>query len=812
MAAVGLESRLMSRFSTEIIEYDGNSFSVTYKDKGAWRKTLLIGKRTLGTILWTVAPKLMYKIRARLKYGAAKETPLIPGEVNIPDYEAWRTGKSDGGTPEALNESREADVPGYTPRISVLVPVYNVLDKHLVPCIESVIAQTYDNWELCLVDDCSTMESVRNVLHRYDKDYKDDGSGKAAPGDILDKIKVHYRTENGHISAATNDALDMATGEYIAFLDCDDLLSRNALYEVVKKLNEDPETDFIYSDEDKIDSEGVRRHEPFYKPDWSPDTLMSLMYTCHLGVYRTSLARDLGGLRVGYEGAQDYDFALRFTERTDRIAHISEILYHWREREESTALSAKAKTYVGGNAYKAKQDALTRRGLKGDIVPVKKEAQLRVRYISGKKPLVSIIIPSKDNYKVLSRCIRSIKDRTEYENYEIVVVDNGSTSDIKEKVIRLLAVDADTSGNANAERTSPDGAGSEIYEGERARYIYSPSEFNFSKMCNMGAAAAKGDMLLFLNDDTRVINGDWLGLLTGHAELSHVGAVGAKLLYPRGKKIQHTGVINILSGPVHAFGGFSDKLSYYFGRNRLDYNWLAVTGACLMVSREKYDEVGGWNEDMAVAYNDVDLCFRLYEAGYYNVVRTDAVLIHYESVSRGIDFDNPDKFRRLMRDQDLLYKLHPDLGRTDPFYNRNLRSRAADFSAKTEPDPDFKSDVIEIGPGDDPGSLVQPDSDIDGLIESVIVESQIRITGWAVPRGFKGGDIGTVLLLESDYHKYKVSAEALYKPYTALSGADDTFSIGFRADFNWKSVAPGTYRISIICGDKIKDTGNCFTI
>ena len=547
-------------------------------------------------------------------------------------YEEWIT--------EIESKENYEDVFSYNPKISILVPVYNVLDKHLVPCIESVLNQVYDNWELCLADDCSTWDSVKTTLKKYEKH---------------EKVKVVYRTENGHISRCTNSALDMATGEFVAFLDCDDLLRPNALYEVVKLLNENPELDFIYSDEDKVDDDGKNRHMPHFKPDWSPDTLMSHMYTCHFSVYRKSIVDEIGGLRAGYEGAQDYDFALRYTEKTDKIAHISKILYHWRERVESTAVTPEAKPYILDAARKSKEDALQRRGLKADLELVDIMYQWRVNYLSQDNPLISIIIPSKDNYEVLQNCFDSLHEITRYQNYEIILVDNGSNDNNKEKYQQL----------ANK---------------YNVKYIYQKMEFNFSKMCNIGAQNSNGEYLLFLNDDIEIIQEDWLDRMIGHAELSHIGAVGARLLYPDRKTIQHLGVINIQNGPIHPFAGYDDEPIYYFGRNRIDYNYLAVTAACLLINKRKFDIIGGFDENLKVAYNDVDLCFSLVEAGYYNVVRNDVVLIHHESVSRGDDRKVQEKFERLMDEQSRLYEKHPRFNKVDPFYNVNLTQNRADFS------------------------------------------------------------------------------------------------------------------------------------
>ena len=561
---------------------------------------------------------------------------LIPTEIfkNL-FYETWIKRLEKSNTQEEL---------AYQPKISVVVPVYNVLDKHLIPCIESVINQTYENWELCLADDHSTWENVGQTLAKYESH---------------DKIRVVYRKENGHISRCTNSAIEIATGEFIAFMDCDDFLRPNALYEVAKTLNENPDLDFIYSDEDKVNDDGKKRHMPHFKPDWSPDTLMSHMYTCHFGVYRRSIVEEIGGLRVGVEGCQDYDFTLRFTEKTKKVAHIAKILYHWRERKESTAVDPGAKPYILEAQKKTKLDALERRGLKGELELEDAMHQYRVRYISEKNPLVSIIIPSKDNFDVLKRCLDSLYSLTDYKNFEVILVDNGSQEENKKKYAAL----ADAHG---------------------MQYVYEKMEFNFSRMCNKGAGVAVGEYLLFLNDDIEILHADWLSRMVGHAELAHAGAVGAKLLYPNGNRIQHVGVIEIENGPVHAFTGCSDENLYYFGRTKLEYNWLAVTAACMLVNKEKFSEVGGFDESFAVTYNDIELCFKLVEAGYYNVVRNDVVLYHHESVSRGNDLVDKDKMKRLKAEQERLYAMHPAFDKKDPFYNIHLTQTRMNFDYNYE--------------------------------------------------------------------------------------------------------------------------------
>lgn len=580
-------------------------------------------KKCLTHPLWGmrfVTVHLLRRLRDRIRHTE---------EVNQKKYEQWIR--------EQEKKETYDEVFSYRPKISILVPVYNIEDQYLIPCLESVVNQIYDNWELCISDDCSTMENVAKTLKKYQQDSRLQG-----------KIKVTFRKENGHISRNTNSALELATGEFIAFLDCDDLLRPNALYEAVKTLNRNRELDFIYSDEDKIDEEGVHRMWPHFKSDWAPDTLMSTMYTCHFGVYRRSIALEIGGIRIGMQGSQDYDFTLRFTEKTNRIAHIPKILYHWRMRIGSTAESMQAKPYVHAAARRAKEDAMERRGQKGFVEPIPKQYQYRVVYDTPGNPLVSIIICSRDHPKELQTCLTSLWKKTRYTNYEIIVVDNGSSLKNQEKYRRLLE--------------------------NRGEYLYQEAPFHFSAMCNLGAERANGEYLLFLNDDIKIIEEEWLQRMLGQAMLSYAGAVGAKLLYPNFmKQIQHCGIVMTEEGPKHLCAHQSDEFTYYFGRNRWNYNYLAVTGACLMVSKEKFRQVGGFDESFPVAYNDVELCMRLVEAGYYNSVRNDAVLQHWESLSRGEDLSDREKSRRLEKDRERLYKKHPQFYHRDPFYNPNLK-------------------------------------------------------------------------------------------------------------------------------------------
>ena len=578
---------------------------------------------------------MFYKFKAKFGIGSAGENAGIASD-DEKNYKNWiKKNETD------LYKFDESKIP-YKPLISVVVPVYNVSTKMLKECIMSVLDQTYANWELCLADDASTMPEVRKCLKSFEDNTK---------------IKIKYREKNGHISRCTNTAIKMATGEYIAFMDCDDVLAPNALYEVVKLLNQDKSLDFIYSDEDKLSEDGKHRHQPHFKPDWSPDTMMSLMYTCHLGVYRKRIGDELEWLRTGFEGAQDYDLTLRFTEKTKNIGHVTKILYHWRERKESTAINPEAKGYIVDAARKTKEEALKRRGYEAQLEWVDNIYQFRVNYKPVGNPKISVIIPSKDNFDVYKRCIETLTEKTKYKNYEIVTVDNGSSEENRKKY--------------------------EQYNKDKAqKYIYKPMDFNFSKMCNIGVENSDGELVLLLNDDMEIIDGEWMERMAGHAMLPYTGAVGAKLLYPNSTLIQHTGVFSFDSGPSHALCRYDDNTIFNFCRNKIEYNYSAVTAACLMVTREKYLEVGGLDESFAVAYNDVKFCFDLLEKGYYNVVRTDAVLYHHESLSRGSDVLDKAKYERLLKERRRLYDIHPSLEGKDPFYNTNLTMRRGDCTVE----------------------------------------------------------------------------------------------------------------------------------
>ncbi|MBQ6850919.1 MAG: glycosyltransferase family 2 protein [Oscillospiraceae bacterium] len=592
----------------------------------------------------------------------------------------------------------------YNPFFSVVIPVYNTVTEQLEECINSVLNQTYHNFELILVDDHSSWKNVVPVLKKYENN---------------SKVTVLYRETNGHISVATNDGINAAKGEFIVFMDCDDIVEPHALYEFARKLNDNPELDFIYSDEDKITEDGKIRHMPFFKPDWSPDLSHCMNYTNHLSAYRTDIVKAIGGLRTAYNGSQDYDFNLRFMEKSanSRVGHISKILYHWRERKESVAYSTNAKNYAINSARCAKEDYIRRNNIKAHLEYVTGISQYRIVYEVTGNPLVSIIIPSKDHPEILRQCIDSINKYTGYKNYEIIVVDNGS-SDFNKSVIQNYLND------------------------NEAVYIYEKAEFNFSKMCNQGAAAAKGEYLLFLNDDIEIFQPQWLERMLGHAQQDYIGAVGAKLYYPQTTKMQHAGVSNPIEGPRHNFLACDDRDAYYFGISWVDYNCIGVTGACLLLAADKFRDIGGFDEKLTVAYNDVKLCFELHKKGYYNVIRSDAVAYHHESLSRGNDFVTDKKLIRLGKERTHLFADFPELKGYDPFLNENMHTLVEILDMKQYFDEFSPIDITGCREGD------------MASIDNVSVLDKIRIIGWSALNGEKHMEkLDRYLVFEDPYGK-----------------------------------------------------------
>ncbi|MEA5521279.1 tetratricopeptide repeat protein [Limnoraphis robusta] len=561
----------------------------------------------------------------------------------IDAYTLWRRA----------NEPREADlrqkqktieILSYKPLMSVILPVYNTPEKFLREAIESVLVQIYPHWELCIADDASTKPDVKQVLEEY----------AAKDG----RIKILYRKENGHISASSNSALELATGEFIALLDHDDLLTPDALYEVALLLNRYPEADMIYSDEDKIDEQEQLKH-PFFKPEWCPDSFLSRMYTCHLGVYRRSLVNEIQGFRVGYEGSQDYDLVLRLTEKTSKIFHIPKILYHWRIHSGSVTAGFEVKPYAYVAAKKALTEAIHRRGETGKVIDLPDFiGAYTIRYSISEYKLVSIIIPTRDLWETLDQCLESIFTKSTYPNYEVIVVDNGSQEKETYQIIYKW----------------------KSKEPSRFKCYIFDVPFNYSKINNYGVTKAKGDYLLFLNNDTEVITPDWIEAMVEQAQRKSIGAVGALLLYPD-DTIQHAGIIMGLGGlAAHGHCGFPATTTGYAGQVKSISNFSALTGACLMCRREVFEQVQRFDEELlAVAYNDVDLCLKMVDQGYRNIYLPHVTLYHYESKSRGYE-NTPEKKDRQQKEANIIKSRWQRFIDSDPCYSPHLTREKADYS------------------------------------------------------------------------------------------------------------------------------------
>lgn len=556
---------------------------------------------------------------------------------------------------ELIRQTKEQLKLKNRPLISILVPTYNTNIPHLKACIESVISQTYDNWQLCLADDASSNAEVRELLEEYAQKDK--------------RIDNVFRKTNGHICEASNSAFALAKGKYIALLDHDDVLWPNALYEVVKLINEHPDAKFIYTDEDKIEEKGNKHRDPFFKPNWSFEYLRSVNYITHFAVLEKKLIDKIGGFRKGYEGAQDWDLFLRASRHTNNIYHVPKVLYSWRMSENSTAQRPSAKNYAYVNQKKALKNDVKSRGLEASIEWEIPFSMWRVRYEVKNKPLVSIIIPTKDQYDFIERCLRSIREKTSYTNIELIIVDTGSTD---KRVWNLYEEYA------------------KVWR--KFRIVKWKKEFNFSGACNLGAKNAKGSYLLFLNNDTEVITETWVEDMLGYAQQEGAGAVGCKLFYPD-KKLQHAGIILGVGGQDgtpgiagHFFPAFVDNppqdpgQQLYAGGTR---NFSAVTAACILVAAEKFNIVKGFDPIFEIAFNDVDFCLKLFEKGWRNIYLPHVTLYHHESVSIGQPGSKQRNLEVFAKEINLMLKKWGPLIENDPFYHPDFRRDVASARLKT---------------------------------------------------------------------------------------------------------------------------------
>ncbi len=582
------------------------------------------GRLPRGLEFYDLLRKSLFKFKIRTHHISSAPKTI---EKVLPPYEAWmRVNVWNKRMREDLVDRLNHEA-GRLPKLSIVMPVHDPPVEFLDRAIASVRAQVYEGWELCIVDDASANRTVRAVLERW----------SAKDG----RIRVRYLEQNVNISVATNNAAALSTGEFLLFLDHDDELTPDAVGEVALYLAERPDTDVVYSDDDKIDVTG-RRYDPQFKPDWSPELLLSYMYLSHVFVVRKTLFESCGGMRVGFEGAQDYDLALRAVERTSMIGHIPKILYHWRALPGSTASSGAAKPTSLDAGRRALADAFTRRGVPAGVTQpdfaIKGNLGIYCHEFPDDGPQVTILIPTKNQVSMLRRCIESLR-MTTYRNYEVVIIDNDSDDPDTLTYLHLLP--------------------------HRVLRISNPAgRFNFAAINNRAVEHVTGEFVLFLNNDTEVKAPRWLSQMVGYAQMSGVGAVGAKLLFADGR-IQHAGVVH---GLYHGLAGPAFKLTPAWDHGYLAYasvvrNYSAVTAACLLTPRRRFLELDGFNEiDFGVAYNDVDYCYRLVEQGYRCVYCPEAQLIHYEGFSRGFR-DDPDEVAAFKRK----YKR-----RSDPWYSQHL--------------------------------------------------------------------------------------------------------------------------------------------
>lgn len=566
-----------------------------------------------------------------------------PEEVNYMD---WFT-KHRVTNEELKHQQKAIRKEGKSPVISILVPAYNTPEVFLKQMIDSVRAQSYENWELCIADATPIDTEAKTLV------------GKIVDSYLDERIKYKHLDENRGIAENTNCALNMATGNYIGLLDHDDLLESNALYEVVNAIYAG--ADVVYTDEDKVLEDLSEYYAPHFKPDFSIDLLRSNNYITHFTVVKKMLVDEVGGFDTEFDGAQDYDFILRCTENAKRIFHIPKVLYHWRMHEGSTAANQDSKRYAFDAGAKAVQAHLNRVGVDGVVESTENLGFYRVKYNLIGKPLVSIIIPNKDNVDSLDLCLKSI-EKSSYKNYEVIVVENNSTEPETFEYYKKL----------------PNSENVKVVTWE------SNGVFNYSAINNYGASFANGEYIVLLNNDIEILTNDWLEEMLSTCQRKEVGIVGARLFYPD-DTIQHAGIVVGIGGHARGiasnmFVGLRKVKDGYLHKSAIQLNYSAVTAACLMVKRELFERVGGLTEELAVAFNDVDFCLKIRSLGYLVCYNPYVIAYHYESKSRGSE-DSPEKQKRFHGEIDYMREHWNEiLIKGDPYYNINLSRIKNDYS------------------------------------------------------------------------------------------------------------------------------------
>lgn len=605
------------------------------------------GRIQWGRLVKKLSPYTLQKGFRYLKHYGPKEfwirlhERFEPEEVPYgPWYEAYKPDEI------ALEKQRNHKF-SKTPLISIAVPAYKTPGVFLRQMIRSVQDQTYGNWELCIANGSPEDEEMKKILRECAREDS--------------RIRYKNLKENLGIAGNTNEAFAMAGGEFVGLLDHDDLLAPNALYEAVKAVNKNPQADVIYTDEDKVTTDLSEHFQPHLKPDFSLDLLRSNNYICHFFIVRREILEKTGGFRKEFDGAQDHDLIFRCVEQAREIAHIPEILYHWRTHKASTADNPASKMYAFDAGKRAIEAHLDRMGVKGIVSHTKDLGFFRVKYPIQGSPLVSVIIPNKDEEPTLRACIDSIREKTTYKNYEILIIENNSTS---KEIFQYYK---------------------ELSGQENIRIFNWKKEFNYSAINNYGASKARGEYLLFLNNDVTVITPDWMEEMLGVCQRKEVGAVGVKLLYPD-NTIQHAGCVIGIGGIAgHMFVDMPADRTGYLHKASILQDMSAVTAACMMMKRKAFEEAGGFTEELAVAFNDVDLCLKVRKEGYLIVYDPYAQLYHMESKTRGEE-DSEKKLRRFQTEIEYMRCHWLDILKNgDPYYNKNLSLTKWNYSLKPLP-------------------------------------------------------------------------------------------------------------------------------
>ena len=641
-----LENEVLAGYEIELADRACKTLRVILQSKSRRKVFTLSGKKLHSSMNGIAQPSLMAKaIGYFKKYGFRKTlvksvTKLRGGHMKV-SYEhfcdKYRT------TEDQLQEQRERHF-AYEPLLSIVVPLYKTKEVFLQKLIESVQNQTYSNWELCFADGSGAEDNRKDYISTFIEKDK--------------RIRYTLLEDNLGIAGNTNAAIAMADGDYLVLADHDDIIAEEALFRCVEAIDKDRTIDVIYSDEDKVDWNGKHYFEPHFKSDFNIDLLCSMNYICHLFVFHRNVLQKVGGFEPVYDGAQDHDFILRCVEVANKICHIPRVLYHWRCHQESTSSNPESKLYAFTNGCKAVEEHYKRIGVPATVEQGPFYGMYRTRYHWAEEPLLSIIIPNKDHTEDLNKCIKSILNRSTYQNYEIIIVENNSTED------RTFAYYKS------------------IEQQKNVTVLYYEGEFNYSRINNFGAANAKGDYFLLLNNDTEMIQPDGIKEMMDICQREDVGIVGARLFY-EDNTIQHAGVIIGFGGMAgHAFIGQDGEDNGYFSRILCTQDLSAVTAACLLVKRSAFEQVHGLSEDFKVALNDIDFCLKVRELGKLVVYNPYATFYHYESKSRGLE-DSADKVARFNDEVALFGKRWENiLASGDPYYNPNLTLDKADFSLK----------------------------------------------------------------------------------------------------------------------------------